>query len=81
MFKFFVLLLCFAYAYGQIIGRCPEDGGVSMYLADAKSCSKFYQCSNGVPYALRCAAGTYFDIVTRRCDHKQNVNCCFRKRD
>ncbi|CAG9829391.1 unnamed protein product [Diabrotica balteata] len=82
MLKIVIVSCCIALALCQPVGKCPRvDGRYPVYLSDSRSCTKFYECSNGRPYQLKCAYGTYFDSHSRICKHKQDVTCGSRRRD
>lgn len=42
---------------------CKSDG----FIADSKDCTKFFQCSYGHPYHMKCADGTKFDPASSIC--------------
>ncbi|KAI4467480.1 chitin binding peritrophin-a [Holotrichia oblita] len=58
------------------IGTCPEvTGDVDVLLPDGENCGIFYKCAHGVPVAMACPAGLYFNTNTDQCDYPENVNC------
>lgn len=51
-------------------GTCPfPDPEYPVYLADLSDPSKFYECSNGVPYPLYCKDGLHFNPYLNVCDY------------
>ncbi|XP_055704620.1 peritrophin-1-like [Phlebotomus papatasi] len=57
---------------------CPpvdDEHGEAVVLPHESDCSKFYLCSNGVPWELSCKEGLYFNTETNTCDWQENVNC------
>ncbi|XP_025832634.1 chitin-binding domain protein cbd-1 [Agrilus planipennis] len=61
-------------------GVCPAVDPLdrSIYLPHESDCSKFYECSNGVPIELSCPSGLLFNIKLNVCDYPQNVDSCPR---
>lgn len=45
------------------------------YLPNEKDCSKYYQCSNGVPYEQTCQNGLHFNRNLGTCDWPENAGC------
>ncbi|XP_055522436.1 peritrophin-1-like [Wyeomyia smithii] len=57
--------------------ECPpiHDPLYSVYLRHESDCSKFYQCSNGVPMELQCPSGLLFNDQLNVCDWPSHVDC------
>ncbi|KAF9797981.1 hypothetical protein SFRURICE_020747 [Spodoptera frugiperda] len=54
---------------------CPSDFSLIYLIPHETDCGKFYSCSNGKKVLMTCAAGTWFDYETQRCDFPHLVNC------
>uniref|UniRef100_A0A6P7FM87 Uncharacterized protein LOC114329323 n=1 Tax=Diabrotica virgifera virgifera TaxID=50390 RepID=A0A6P7FM87_DIAVI len=52
----------------------PRDGQESIYHPH-EDCTKFWQCSNGVPYLFNCPPSLYFNTKLNVCDWPYNVQC------
>ncbi|KAG5885066.1 hypothetical protein JTB14_036635 [Gonioctena quinquepunctata] len=52
----------------------PVDGKRSVYGA-LPDCTRFCQCSNGLPYLHICANGTHFNPVLNVCDYPDKAGC------
>ncbi|KAF7270590.1 hypothetical protein GWI33_016481 [Rhynchophorus ferrugineus] len=69
-----VLVLCLATTYAFRAPLCPEDNSIEVYYP-SNDCSKFWQCSNGVPVLQRCPADTLFNSDLNVCDNPESVVC------
>nr|XP_023026279.1 peritrophin-1-like [Leptinotarsa decemlineata] len=55
--------------------ECPNvDGKDPVYIA-LPDCTKFCQCSNGIPYQHYCPNGLHFNSKLNICDWPVNANC------
>lgn len=45
------------------------------YFADPTSCSRFFQCVNGLRRTYQCRAGESFDEISNRCQKSGTVDC------
>src|SRR5687767_4681013 len=54
---------------------CPPQSDWPDFFPDPESCDHYYMCSNGVPYLMPCAPGTWWsqDLVT--CVHAGTIPC------
>ncbi|KAK2707861.1 cartilage oligomeric matrix protein-like [Artemia franciscana] len=70
-------IVCFAavaIAIGQDTSEsntCPEVNG---YYPFPGCCSKFIQCSNGIPYVHTCPSDLIFDVTLNVCNYRENVD-------
>ncbi|KAI1729761.1 chitin binding peritrophin-A domain-containing protein [Ditylenchus destructor] len=56
--------------------KCKESAGIDGFRADGQTCSKFYQCANGVWVPKDCAANLAFNPAIGVCDWPRNVPGC-----
>lgn len=56
-----------------MVPECPSTG--QKFYAHPKSCSKFYECKNGVLAEVDCIAGLFYNPQLEYCDFPGNVNC------
>ena len=55
--------------------KCPaKDGKDSVYIPH-EDCTKFWQCSNGVPYLFDCPANLHFNPTLNVCDWPEQAGC------
>lgn len=55
---------------------CPEeDGPIPVFLPDPTDCSKYYECSNGVPISNECTGELVWNPELHTCDFPGNVEC------
>ncbi|XP_060521021.1 mucin-2-like isoform X2 [Cylas formicarius] len=57
----------------------PVDGEYPTYIPH-EDCSKFWQCSNGIPYLHNCSTGLHFNPVLNVCDRPQDAGCASGER-
>lgn len=50
---------------------CQQDG----LFKDPARCDKFYQCSNGALFSMKCPSRTFFDPSLNKCNWLKNVQC------
>lgn len=50
---------------------CQKDG----LFKDPAGCDKFYQCSNGALFSMKCPTGTHFDASLQKCNFMKKVHC------
>ncbi|KAF7265036.1 hypothetical protein GWI33_013228, partial [Rhynchophorus ferrugineus] len=61
--------------YEPVPTDCPAvDGGQPVYFP-AVNCSKFWECSDGMPYLFTCPTGLIFDENLEVCDLPAVSNC------
>ncbi|XP_050505095.1 probable chitinase 10 isoform X3 [Diabrotica virgifera virgifera] len=53
---------------------CTDENNYFPYIYD---CSKYYECSNGVPVLMDCPKGEFWNIKLNNCDWPQNVDCSY----
>ncbi|KAJ8925723.1 hypothetical protein NQ315_009571 [Exocentrus adspersus] len=60
------------------IPHCPaKDRRSPVFFAHEVSCTRYYECSNGIPYLMRCPAGLHFNQKLRTCDYPNHAGCIF----
>ncbi|CAG9834944.1 unnamed protein product [Diabrotica balteata] len=70
-----LLFFCVSVKSGLANVECPKvDGPDSVYFPH-EDCSKFYQCSNGVPYVHNCSSGLHFNSKLNVCDYPFAAGC------
>ena len=52
--------------------RCPHDG----YFRDKNDCTKFFHCTHGMPYHVKCNGGLYYNPANKICDWPARVKEC-----
>lgn len=62
----------FPYTTPEMI--CTDDNTYFPYIFD---CSKYYECSNGIPVLMDCPAGELWNIIINNCDWPDNVDCSY----
>ena len=73
MKKLVSLFLCMALLLSMVVWAepvktCQESGEL---IADTEYDEAYYQCENGIPYLLWCAAGRFFELVLKMCVHER----------
>ncbi|XP_033113930.1 neurogenic locus notch homolog protein 1-like [Anneissia japonica] len=63
-------------ACSSIIGNGFCHGKFNGLYSDPDNYSRFYQCSNGVPYHYSCPSGLVYNEPTKRCEYPQYVPGC-----
>ncbi|MDR0334232.1 MAG: carbohydrate-binding module family 14 protein [Dysgonamonadaceae bacterium] len=61
-------------------GKEPHNHGAVIVLPNPNDCSKFYECSNGVPIPMDCPKHLYFCVEKLVCDWRWSdcvFNCFF----
>lgn len=56
---------------------CPQEKSLSniLYLPSKAQCSKYFICSNGMPWPQECANGLVFNPKCNCCDYASKVEC------
>ena len=52
--------------------ECPHDG----YFRDEDDCTRFYHCTHGIPYLVRCNGGLFYNPINQICDWPARVSVC-----
>lgn len=75
----YIYLFCFiGFVVTQETFTCPTENAENNphgHYANPNDCSTFWQCSNGHPYLMPCAEGTYFSSVTLNCEWREDSDC------
>ncbi|CAH1280472.1 unnamed protein product [Diabrotica balteata] len=53
---------------------CTKD---NTFFPNIYDCSKYYECSNGIPVPMSCPAGEMWNIKLNTCDWAANVDCSY----
>jgi hypothetical protein len=57
----------------------PTDPDYAVLLPHPTDCSRFFRCSNGVPYEEHCPGVLHFNVQLNVCDWPENARCMKRK--
>lgn len=75
--------MCFLQSFNFYVPArvCPAvDGTLPVYIPH-EDCTKFYECSNGVPYLFNCPENLFFNPNLNVCDYIFRANCSGSKKE
>ncbi|RZC36625.1 CBM 14 domain containing protein [Asbolus verrucosus] len=71
----FFVLLAFATLSVQGGPSCPPVDGADPVYIPHEDCTKFYECSNGIPYLFDCPDELHFNPSKNVCDWPWRAGC------
>ncbi|KAJ8968420.1 hypothetical protein NQ314_002311 [Rhamnusium bicolor] len=57
------------------LSHCPAVDGILPKYLPHKDCSKFWECSNGIPHQFGCPDGLHFNSDLNVCDWPEQAGC------
>lgn len=68
-------VFCSLVVFGWADPCTPDCSGGAHYFPHPQDCNSFYQCSNGIPYAVQCAPGLDFSPTGLYCGSPLEAGC------